>query len=56
MKKIKNVSQWLDISCTKFPDKLSFSDGKESLTYRELRDKALRIATFLAKIITTRSQ
>ena len=49
MKKIKNVSQWLDISCTKFPDKLSFSDGKESLTYRELRDKALRIATFLAK-------
>ena len=27
MKKIKNVSQWLDISCTKFPDKLSFRQG-----------------------------
>lgn len=49
MARTKNVCEWLDATAARYPDKIAFSDGTNFLTFGELRDKARRAATALAK-------
>lgn len=49
MARIKNVSEWLDISCSRVPDKIAFSDGKLAFTFAELRNQARIIASHFAR-------
>lgn len=43
------VTDYLERTAKKFPDKVAFADDKVSMTFSELRDSARRIATVLAK-------
>lgn len=47
--RIKNVAEFLEATAKRFPDKVAFSDGKESLTFAELREQARRIASELLR-------
>lgn len=46
---IKNICQLLENSVARFPDKVAFSDNKESVTYAEFSDRAKRVGSFLSK-------
>ena len=39
-----NVTEWLDETAARFPERLALHDEWESLTYREYHDKAVGIA------------
>ncbi|MCL1904421.1 MAG: amino acid adenylation domain-containing protein [Oscillospiraceae bacterium] len=41
---IINITEYLDLTAEKYPDKLAFSDVKTSLTFAQLRDASRRIA------------
>lgn len=43
------VIDYLESTVKKFPEKIAFIDGKEKITFNELREKSLSIATFLIK-------
>lgn len=43
------VTDYLERTAKKFPDKVAFADDKVSMTFSELRDSARRIATVLVK-------
>ncbi len=49
MSYIKNVSQWLDNSARRFPDKIAFSDGINALSFSTLRNFARSIASELIR-------
>ena len=46
---LTNVLQYLENTVSVSPDKLAFSDGEASLSFRELYDSARRVGTFLLK-------
>ena len=46
---IKNVTEWLDKTALKMPDKIAFSTGEQSLTFAQLRAESRSCATELAK-------
>ena len=41
--RVKNVSEWLEASAKRFPNKIAFSDGKTEMTFVELREAARHI-------------
>ncbi len=43
------VTDYLEESCRKFPDKIAFSDEKKSVTFAKLWEDAIRIATYFAE-------
>ena len=43
----KNVTEWLDRTAERFPDKAAIVDEWEMLSFREYRQKALAIAAEL---------
>lgn len=45
----KNVTDYLDITADKFPNKSAVEDANGSITFAELKVKALKIAEFCAK-------
>ena len=45
--KTNNCLEYLEISAERFPDKISFADEKESVTFVQLRDDAMRIGSAL---------
>ena len=45
--KTNNCLEYLEISAERFPDKISFADEKESVTFVQLRDAAMRIGSAL---------
>ena len=47
--RVKNVSEWLEASSNRFPDKIVFSDGKTEMTFVELREAARHIGSELAR-------
>lgn len=42
------VTDYLDESAEKFPEKIAFTDEKREITFKELKNEATSIATFLA--------
>ena len=47
---IKTVSDYLEITCRKFPDKAAIADNKSSLTFMQLRNDARKIsAAFIGR-------
>ena len=42
-----NISQWLDKTAEKFPNKVAFCDENKEVTFEEFRKSALKIATVL---------
>jgi amino acid adenylation domain-containing protein len=51
---LTNITQYLDATAAKFPDKVAFSDGESSITFAELRDTSRRIASELLRRGITR--
>lgn len=47
--RVKNVSEWLEASAKRFPNKIAFSDGKIEMTFGELREAARCIGFELAR-------
>lgn len=45
--KVTNCLEYLESSAERFPDKISFADEKESLTFVQLRDASMRIGSAL---------
>jgi amino acid adenylation domain-containing protein len=45
----KNVTEWLDETASRLPDKIAFSDGEMSLSFDQLRKESRSCATELAK-------
>ena len=43
----KNVTEWLDRTAKRFPDRTALVDAWETLTYGQYREKALAIARAL---------
>lgn len=46
---IKNILQFLEVSALNYPNKVAYADDSESITYRELVERAKRIGTYIAK-------
>jgi amino acid adenylation domain-containing protein len=46
---MKNVTEYLEATAARLPDKLAFADAKTSLTFAELRARARSVGTFLAR-------
>lgn len=44
-----NIIEWLENSTQKFPDKIAFSDPETSITYNELKNKALSAASLICQ-------
>lgn len=44
-----NVTEWLDATAERLPDKIAFADEKKSVTFRELQRQAKAIASVIAK-------
>ena len=44
---MKNVLEWLEATVTKHPDKIAFSDTKDSITFKEVYDIARNTGTYL---------
>lgn len=44
---MKNVLEWLEATVTKYPDKIAFSDTKDSITFNEVYDIARNTGTYL---------
>lgn len=44
---IKNILQYLEETVKKCPDRVAFSDGKESLSFEDAYDKALSVGSFI---------
>lgn len=44
---IHNVTKWLDETAKKFPDKIAIVDGQRTITFQELRYKALSLAEMI---------
>ena len=44
---VTNILQYLEQSAEKYPDKLAYRDDRESVTFREYRDAAMRIGSGL---------
>jgi len=49
MMQVKNVAEWLEFSAKQFPDKVAFSDGRNSMTFSQLRSSARRIGSAMAR-------
>lgn len=47
----KNVLEWLEASCNKNPDKVSFGDDKGDITFRELYEGSQICGTYFAQYI-----
>lgn len=47
---IKNVLQYLEKATDRFPEKVIFSDEKNSMTYKEFLNKAQQVGSYLAKL------
>ncbi len=47
--RITSIPDYLDASAARFPGKVAFSDGKRNMTFSELRNEALKIASVLAE-------
>ncbi len=45
---IRNILEYLEKTTECLPDKIAFSDEKESITFKELEENAKRIGTYLA--------
>jgi amino acid adenylation domain-containing protein len=45
----KSVTEYLEATAERLPDKIAFADTKESLTFSDLRGRAHSIGTFLAR-------
>ncbi len=45
----KNILSYLEQTAPQFPDKIAFSTGKESMTFREVQQGAAAIGSFLAE-------
>lgn len=43
------VTDYLEESYRRFPDKIAFSDDKKSVTFAELREESMKIATYFAE-------
>ena len=52
---MKNITEMLEKSALKFPDKPAFRDSASEMTYQTLADTARRIGSFLAGRDITRS-
>ena len=46
---LKNVTEWLDDTAMRLPDKTAFSNGEQSLTFARLREESRSCATELLK-------
>ena len=44
-----NVTYWLDQTERKYPDKTGFVDENKSMTFRDMKSQALKIATLLVR-------
>lgn len=44
-----NVTEWLDETARRFPDKIAFADKDQELTFKEIRRKALDLAAILVE-------
>ena len=44
---MKSVTEYLDRSAERFPDKIAFGDDRRTITFSELRDEGVRIGTAL---------
>ncbi len=44
---LTNILEYLEATARNYPEKVAFSDGAESLTFRQLHDSAMRIGSFL---------
>lgn len=47
---IRNVSEYLDMSVKKYPEKKAFVDERRAITFREIQEEAYHIATELFEI------
>lgn len=47
---MKNILEYIEKNAEKYPDKTAFSDTEESITYNELMEKAMSIATSFSEI------
>ena len=46
---MKSVTEYLEITAKRFPDKLAYADANASFTFSELRERSCSIGSFLAK-------
>ena len=51
---MKNVLEWLEASCKKNPDKISFGDDRGDITFRELYEGSRICGTYFAWYIDAR--
>lgn len=47
--RVKNVAEWLDLSASKYPNKVAFSNGKYEFTFSQLQHYAKAIGSELAR-------
>lgn len=52
---MKNILDYLERSCERFPDKVSFADTETEITYTELAARARSIGTALARVTKPKS-
>ena len=50
-----SVLNYLKNSSERFPDKIAFADPEESVTFRELRERGMRIGSALSRVLPPRS-
>lgn len=44
----KTVTEYLDRTVEKYPDKIAIQDSKRSLSFREVQNEAMHVASFLS--------
>ena len=49
---MKNILEYLERSCRLHPDKISFADPENEITYKDLVSSARRLGTALAAVQT----
>ena len=50
-----NVLSWLERSAEKYKDKIAYSDEETSITFSQIKDKAMRVGSALAEKVSPRS-
>ena len=47
---IRKVTDYLDATAARFPEKVAFTDEARNMTFSELKTEALQVATAVAKL------